>query len=247
MIYITGDCHADYERFGFSAFPEQREMTKEDYVIICGDFGYLGRTREQDYWLRWLNDRPFTTLWVDGNHENFDALKEYEPSAWRGGKVQFLKDSVIHLMRGQIYEIGGRTWFTFGGARSHDIEDGILDPKDPMFKKKKQSLNRRGARYRIRHVDWWEEEMPSRAEMEEGLRNLEAAGNAVDYIVTHCAPTGIQSLLPDGEYVPDSLTDYFERLREKIRFRNWFFGHYHDNRIIEKRFALLYEQIVRVL
>ena len=247
MIYITGDCHAGYERFGFAAFPEQREMTKEDYVIICGDFGYLGRTKEQDYWLRWLNDRPFTTLWVDGNHENFDALKEYEPSAWRGGKVQFLKDSVIHLMRGQIYEIGGRTWFTFGGARSHDIEDGILDPKDPIFKKKKQSLNRRGARYRIRHVDWWEEEMPSRAEMEEGLRNLEAAGNAADYIVTHCAPTGIQNILLNGEYVPDSLTDYFERLRKTIRFRNWFFGHYHDNRIIEKRFVLLYEQIVRVL
>ena len=116
-----------------------------------------------------------------------------------------------------------------------------------MFKKKKQSLNRRGARYRIRHVDWWEEEMPSRAEMEEGLRNLEAAGNAADYIVTHCAPTGIQNILSNGEYVLDSLTDYFERLRKTIRFRNWFFGHYHDNRIIEKRFVLLYEQIVRVL
>ena len=83
--------------------------------------------------------------------------------------------------------------------------------------------------------------------MEEGLRNLEAAGNAADYIITHCAPTGIQNILSNGEYVPDSLTDYFERLRKTIRFRNWFFGHYHDNRIIEKRFVLLYEQIVRVL
>ena len=39
MIYITGDCHQDFERFITSNFPEQKEMTKEDYVIICGDFG----------------------------------------------------------------------------------------------------------------------------------------------------------------------------------------------------------------
>ena len=39
MIYITGDCHADFRRFNTDIFPEQNEMTKEDYVIICGDFG----------------------------------------------------------------------------------------------------------------------------------------------------------------------------------------------------------------
>ena len=39
MIFITGDCHGNFERFNPSIFPEQNEMTKEDYVIICGDFG----------------------------------------------------------------------------------------------------------------------------------------------------------------------------------------------------------------
>lgn len=39
MIYITGDCHGNFERFNASIFPEQNEMTKNDYVIICGDFG----------------------------------------------------------------------------------------------------------------------------------------------------------------------------------------------------------------
>ena len=39
MIYITGDCHADFRRFNTDIFPEQQEMTKKDYVIICGDFG----------------------------------------------------------------------------------------------------------------------------------------------------------------------------------------------------------------
>ena len=34
MIYITGDCHADFTRFNTKIFPEQYEMTKDDYIII---------------------------------------------------------------------------------------------------------------------------------------------------------------------------------------------------------------------
>ena len=37
MIYITGDCHGNFERFNASIFPEQNEMAKDDYEIICGN------------------------------------------------------------------------------------------------------------------------------------------------------------------------------------------------------------------
>ena len=39
MIYVTGDIHGEYWRCDDSYFPEQNEMTKNDYLIICGDFG----------------------------------------------------------------------------------------------------------------------------------------------------------------------------------------------------------------
>ena len=39
MIYITGDTHGDFRRFDGVCFPEQKQMTKDDYVIVCGDFG----------------------------------------------------------------------------------------------------------------------------------------------------------------------------------------------------------------
>ena len=39
MIYITGDIHGEYWSCDNSYFPEQDEMTKNDYLIICGDFG----------------------------------------------------------------------------------------------------------------------------------------------------------------------------------------------------------------
>ena len=74
----------------------------------------------------WLDCKSFTTLFVDGNHENFDRLYEYPVEEWHGGKVHKIRPSVIHLMRGQIFEIEGKSIFTFGGASSHDIDGGIL-------------------------------------------------------------------------------------------------------------------------
>ena len=75
MVYITGDTHANFSRFEEDKFPIQKEMTKNDYVIICGDFGGVWTFEEESsiekYWLDWLNERNFTTLFVDGNHENF--------------------------------------------------------------------------------------------------------------------------------------------------------------------------------
>ena len=56
---------------------------------------------------------------------------------------------MIHLMRGQIFEIDGKSIFTFGGASSHDITGGILDPMDPKYGKKKKQLNRDKVPYRI--------------------------------------------------------------------------------------------------
>lgn len=40
-IYITGDTHGDFQRFGSKYFPQQKEMSRGDYVVIAGDFGGL--------------------------------------------------------------------------------------------------------------------------------------------------------------------------------------------------------------
>lgn len=251
MIYITGDCHRSYERFNTKNFPEQKEMTKDDYVIISGDFGGVWdkekESKEERYLLDWLDNKPYTTLAVDGNHENFDRLYEYPIEEWNGGKVHKIRDSVIHLMRGQIYTIDEKKIFTFGGASSHDISGGILEPDDPEFKRKKKKLEKSKEPYRVNHVSWWAEELPSKEEMEEGRRNLQKHGNAVDFIVTHCCATSMVETIGQGMYEPDRLTDYFEEIRQTVKFQKWFFGHYHDNQNVSAREILLYEQIIRIL
>ena len=248
MIYITGDCHGDFRKFNVDKFPIQKDMTKHDYVIICGDFGgvwtFEEESSQEKYWLDWLNNKNFTTLFVDGNHENFTRLYKYKEEKWHGGKVHVIRPSVLHLMRGEIFNIDDNKFFTFGGASSHDIQDGILnlDEEEKIYRFRKM-----GATFRIRDYSWWDLELPTKEEIENGIKNLEKENYKVDYIISHCAPTSIQAILGDGTYKKDYLTDYFQKIYEKTEFKKWFFGHYHDYRQVNSQFVLLYENIIPLI
>ena len=250
MIYITGDCHGNFERFNASIFPEQKGMTKEDYVIICGDFGGVWNRDEESKTetkvLDWLDCKSFTTLFVDGNHEKFERLYAYPVEEWHGGQVHKIRPSVIHLMRGQIFKLEGKKIFTFGGASSHDMDGGILELDDPDYKEKKKELDKGWKPYRINHLSWWKEELPSETEMRIGRENLLKHSDSVDFIVTHCAASSTAALLSYGMYKPDILTNYLEEIRQTVKFKKWFFGHYHDNRNVNAEEILLWEQIIRI-
>ena len=164
MIYVTGDTHIpiDIRKLNVKNFPEQRNMTKNDYLIICGDFGGVwNNSKEELYWRKWLQEKPFTTLWIDGNHENFELLNTFQVQEWKGGKVHFINDSVIHLMRGQVFTIDGLKFFTMGGASSIDKQ------------------------FRVEGKSWWKEEIPSKEEFDEALDNLDKHKWEVDYVITH--------------------------------------------------------------
>ena len=248
MVFITGDCHGNLHKFSYRCFPGQETMNREDYVIICGDFGVVWTdTAEERYWLDWLEDKPFTTAFLDGNHENFDRLNTFPVQSWHGGTVHYVRPHVLHLMRGQLYEIGGSTFFTMGGARSHDIEDGILDPAKPDFQAQRKELKRAGRhRFRVLGQSWWPEEMPSDAEYLTALETLERASWKTDYVVTHCAPTHIV-LSMSRQNEADALSDFLEMVDRQLDYTYWFFGHFHDNRPVDEKHILLWEQIVQVI
>jgi calcineurin-like phosphoesterase family protein len=79
-VYVTGDTHCpiDIKKLNSENFQEGKTLTKDDVVIILGDFGLLWKDipdKEEKYWTNWLNNKPWTTLFVDGNHENHNRLK----------------------------------------------------------------------------------------------------------------------------------------------------------------------------
>ena len=255
MIYVTGDTHGDFRRFSTDIFPEQKEMTKNDFVIICGDFGGIWcqednkkAMKNENYWLDWLDKKPFTTLFVDGNHENFDRLNSFPEKEWNGGKIHEIRSSIFHLMRGEVFNLQGKTFFTFGGASSHDISDGILDYKDENWRKEAQKLDKSGKfMYRVKGLDWWPEELPSKNEMGKGWISLEKANFKVDFVITHSPPGSIIAILGSGMYEQDILTVYLEDVRTKLDYKYWFMGHMHVNKQINSNNLLLYEQIIRIL
>ena len=257
MIHLTGDTHGEFLRFNATSFPEQEQMTKQDVVVNCGDFGGVWRQQsgqEERYWLDWLNAKSFTLLWCDGNHENFSRLNsdEFPIVDLYSRKAQQIRPSIYRLLRGEVYEIQGKRFFTFGGARSHDIDDGILDPDDYDDPLEFQSVYRRwrmeGRIFRVKGVSWWPEELPSEAEMEKGRKALETVNYEVDYVVTHCLPHDVCSVLSRCTFYPDRLTLYFNDLLHRgLRFDHWYSGHYHTDQTVMGKFHVLYRDIQRVL
>lgn len=256
MIYITGDTHGSFARINSRNIPTWKSMTRNDYLIICGDFGGVWDINVSDEEYRNMLELahcPFTILFVDGNHENFDRLEKYPVVDFCGGKAHRIKENIYHLMRGEFYEIDGKTFWAFGGARSHDISDGILDFDEVPPGEAIETLNlwcRTKRFFRIKDFSWWEREMPSKEEMDYGKSVLEKHGNKVDFIITHDAPSYVASKLVYGKFEPDELSDYLEEIAGRVQFTGWFFGHYHkdtgfvttDNNV----YTCMYRKVVRL-
>lgn len=255
MVFVTGDTHADFLRFSAKNFPEQKDMTKDDYVIICGDFGgiwdYEISSLREAYWLNWLSEKSFTLLFVDGNHENFNRLKEFPVVEFHGGKAHKIRDNVYHLMRGYVFNLCGKSFFVFGGASSHDIQDGVLYLENyPSIKDLIKDYNRRtkqGQMLRINKISWWQEELPTRYEMKRGRDNLEKLDYKVDFVITHTPPKEVCRLC--GYYDVDRVISYFERLLNTgLSFKAWWSGHLHKEHYnVQGRYNIVYQNILRIV
>ena len=45
-------------------------------------------------------------------------------------------------------------------------------------------------------------------------------------------------------YEEDILTEYFDKLAEKLQYKRWYCGHYHLNMDVDEKHTVLYEVIV---
>lgn len=115
MIYITGDTHGEQARFSPFGMPREESFKANDTVIVCGDFGYIfSGSDEENKFLDELSEKPYTICFCDGNHDNLPAIYAYPEEEWNGGRVHRIRKNIFHLMRGQIFEIEGKKFFTMG-------------------------------------------------------------------------------------------------------------------------------------
>ena len=128
-------------------------------------------------------------------------------------------------MRGEVFDIDGLTVLAMGGAASNDRQ------------------------YRKEGRSWWPEEMPSEKETEHCRSSLNRVGWKVDYVVTHEAPAALAEKLcceRGREYRDDLLQRFLGELDERLDYRAWFFGHYHDDKWCDAKHRLIYQDIVPI-
>lgn len=227
MIRVIGDTHRIIGRFmkGNPNFIHDTTWGEDDVLIVAGDFGFVFLDTEEEHdWLDWLEiTKKYTIAFVDGNHENHPRIAEYPEEEWCGGRINRIRKNIIHLKRGQVFEIEGKKIFTMGGAYSID-----------------RAIRKLGYSY-------WNEELPNDSEYKEAVKNLKKYGYNVDYIVTHTAPKEI--ILQMG-FIPDphdyELTGFLEYVMyECLDFKKWFYGHWHiDEEFYDGKFRALLNDVV---
>jgi hypothetical protein len=223
MLYITGDTYGSPARLSKETMPFANRWTKKDFLIVCGDFGFLfaGGTREE-LALRELSFRPYTILFVDGNHENFNMLAACPIVHWKGGLARRVRRNIYQLLRGQVYEIEGKTIFTMGGACSID---------------------------RVRRhegVDWWPEDMPSAQEYALARENLDKCSRNVDYVITHTAPETVMSQIYGEHECEKELNGFLQWVMDSVAYRRWFFGHLHMDAALENNLYAMFLSVREV-
>jgi hypothetical protein len=246
MIFITGDTHGrnDIRKLYPGTWKQGKLLNKNDYLIIVGDFGVLWWEYPDDLEMalrQWYQEQPWTTLFIDGNHENMPRLLNLHTVRKFGSTVGKINDSLFYLRRGHIYTIEHKKIFCFGGAQSID----------------KVSRNE--------GISWWPEEQGSFKEQTYGLIQLEEANYDVDYIITHTGPASMVDELdrllalkftlanPNlknpittmGFEPNDNTAKFLEEIRQNTKFKKWYFGHFHCD-IEGTGFRALYQDIVQL-
>lgn len=237
MIYVTGDTHGDFNDYRINHFVP-KIMQKDDYLIICGDFGFdWNKSLIDNYQKIKFNG---TVLFVDGNHENFDILNSLPTKEMFESDVGVFCESennhTYHLRRGRMYEINGKKFFCFGGASSIDKEWRIIEEM------KSNSY----------HTLWWEDETPTETEYDSAIDTLKKYDYKFDYFITHACNPDLKDFIL-GTYKKD----FFDITEDMIGSIEWnikenngsylghFFGHYHMNCGSGKEHCL-YDNIVNL-
>ena len=222
MIWITGDKHGQLEYFLDN--PSYKKVKKHDTIIVCGDFGFLwdNSLKEQKN-LKWLSKRKYNIAFVDGCHDNQQLLSKYPIGEWNGGQARYISDNIIHLLRGEAYQIDGKNILAFGGGSSENKTD------------------------HTKGVSWWPEESPTQKQIDNVIENIRNSNGNFDVIVTHEAPLSIKSCMEDEQRNYDLIHEILEEIRTHTNFKKWYFGKYHADKFIPPKYQAVFDYLIPVV
>jgi 3-oxoacid CoA-transferase subunit A len=131
---------------------------------------------------------------------------------------------IIYLIDGEVYDFNGHKTLVLGGAYSVD--------KD--YRK-------------ARGWAWWANEQLSPEEQCAILNRVN--GKYYDFVLSHTCPYSWEPRemflsCIDQSTVDKSTETWLEEIEQNIDYNFWLFGHFHGDKIVNSKAAMLYEQIV---
>ena len=201
-VFITGDTHQslDINKLNSKNFPLNSILTKDDILIVCGDWGCIwDGSGEDKYWQNWYEKKNFTTFVVLGNHENYDLIQNYPIVQFCGGRARKVSDSVYLEIRGEVYNFNGKTFLSFGGA----------DSTDKHLRKEGES--------------WWSGERITEEDLENARRNVKKY-DYIDYVITHTGGSEVNRFIG---FEPSESDKILDQILTEIKYGTHYCGHYH--------------------
>lgn len=233
-------------------------LSKQDKVVVLGDFGLVWSLpnekyyKEELFYLKQFTQKPYQLLFVDGNHDNHNLLNSLETKYYCGGKVGVAysdkNGEVIHLKRGEVYVFNNKKYLVLGGATTHSYLE------------------------ETENKNWWSKEDLQFKDVKNCLKNLKKHNFEVDYVLTHTCPSFVglelynqlekptepKTFYEEREYKKqqnklnkylfksnDNHSKFFEKLLTKynLKFKEWHFGHYHEDKKLLDKFYVHYDLV----
>jgi len=199
-MILLGDIHGDWNYL-------QKIINKNpNKTIIClGDFGYWPNT---EIWPPNIVSATAPIYFIDGNHENFWAMKDNDLLGWE--KPKNIRGNIYYLSRGLTFNLEDKNILCCGGGESVDRV------------------------YRTIGENWFPEESISYTDTQKCIDKVE--NEQIDLVITHVAPSCFKieteiNLYPISKspsennlsYLAEAILNYQEKMPQ------WFFAHYHQS------------------
>lgn len=225
MIYITGDIHGNIEQV--KAVLDKVNCKLDNIIIQLGDSGFNYYLDKKDKQFKdFIYNYDINWFVIRGNHDVNPIYNDGMLITQQYGNYGYIeKDypNIFYAENGNVYNIQGNNFLVLGGAYSVDKW------------------------YRIDHgYKWFNDEQMSKDEIE---RFWQKNITEVDTILSHTCP---YENMPrhlfltqiDQSTVDNSMEYFLHDVKKIVKYKNWFFGHFHSNEQIENNMYMLYDGVI---
>lgn len=223
---VTGDCHGDFTRF--YEYKTKRILPQEIAFIILGDAGFNFFLNETDNIKKeYVNQLGYRIYCVRGNHEarpqsilNMKLIYDEDVD----GQVWFQEKypNIRYFMDYGEYWINHNHILVIGGAYS----------VDKYYRLYRKGLTEEDNNPKI--TGWFIDEQLSKDEMKaaEFMYQYES----FDFVFSHTCPfsfrpTDLFLNCIDQSKVDNSMELWLDKIKDKINWSIWLFGHFHKDRL----------------